>query len=176
MSIANLGAFQFPSNNINNSLANIVMNNVDEGIMITDQHSRIIYVNKKFEVITGLKFSEIKNTTPKTLQSHIQELAFFEKMKEVVMKTGKWQGELWNRTKNREFFLQSLSVLAIHNDEGQIENFIGIFSDLLHNKSIENEYLQQVSYYDPLTALPNRFLFEKRVVSAIMRTEQRMNP
>lgn len=175
MSTADLEAFQFPSNNLDEQLANVAMNNVEEGIIITDQYNRIIYVNHKFETITGFSFTEVKGKTPKVLQSGIQDLSFYEKMKEVVRKTGKWRGELWNRKKNGNIYLQSLTIVAIKNNENTIENFVGILSDLLHSRSVERKYLQHVTYYDPLTSFPNRFLFEKRVVSTIRRYEHSNN-
>lgn len=173
MSIANFEDFELPADSINNQLANIALNNIDEGVMITNSHNQIIYVNKKFEKITGFTFAEVKGKTPRNLQSGIQELSFYENMKQVVIQTGKWQGELWNRTKSGEVYLQSLSIIAIKNDQDEIENVIGIFSDLLHNDSLENEYLQNITYYDSLTNLPNRFWFEKRVVSVLQSSHDK---
>lgn len=172
MTMVNLEVFQFPSNNLNKQLANVAMNYVNEAIMITNKHNQIMYVNNKFEQITGYTFREVRGKTPKTLQSGIQGLSFYEKMKRIVKNTGKWQGEIWNRTKNGEIYLQSLSIIAVKNTFDQIEHFIGIFSDLFHNKSIENEYLHQTHYFDRLTTLPNRALFEKRVVSSLKLSEQ----
>jgi len=176
MSIANFGDFHIPANELSDKLANIALNHMDEGVMITNEHNQIIYVNRKFEKIMGFTFAEVKGKTPKALQSGIQELSFYEKMKETVAKTGKWQGELWNRTKEGRVFLQSLSLVAIKNRSGEIANFIGIISDLFHSETVENECFQQVAYYDSLTSLPNRFLFEKRVVSSLKQAEQSHEP
>src|SRR5690625_1909257 len=117
MSTGNSEKFRFPSNNLDKQLANVALNNMEEGVMITDQYNRIIYINNKFETLTGFSFDEVKGKTPKTLQSGIQEFSFYEQMKEVVIKTGKWQGELWNRTKSGKMLLQSLSITAIKNNE-----------------------------------------------------------
>src|SRR5690625_793358 len=159
MTILDLDEYQFPSNNFNEQLANIAMNHVDDAIMITDKYNQIMYVNRKFQKITGYTFEDVRGKTPKSLQSGIQELSFYERMKEEVKKTGKWQGELWNRRKNGEIYLQSLSIIAIKNEYGKIENFIGIFSNLFQSKVVESENLQNISYYDSLTSLPKRALF-----------------
>lgn len=173
MTILDLDEYQFPSNNFNKQLANIAMNHVDDAIMITDKYNQIMYVNRKFQKITGYTFEDVRGKTPKSLQSGIQELSFYERMKAEVKKTGKWQGELWNRRKNGEIYLQSLSIIAIKNEYGKIENFIGIFSNLSQSKVVESENLQNISYYDSLTSLPKRALFEKRIITAIKMSEQR---
>ena len=176
MSVLNFGSFQFPSTNLNEELANIALNHIDEGVMITDRENKIVYINKKFEQTTGYTFEEIKGKTPKALQSGIQDFSFYEKMKEVVDKTGKWKGELWNRTKNGKVYLQTLSILALKDSKGNIQNFIGIFSDLFKNKLGENEPFQSMtSYYDTLTDLPNRIIFEKRSLATLKDAEQNNN-
>ncbi len=176
MSTANLEEFNYPSDQVNSEMANIALNNIEQGIMITNKHNHIIYVNKKFEDITGYEFDEIKGKTPKKLQSGIQDLSFYENMKEVVIQTGYWQGELWNRTKSGDVFLQSMKIIAIKNEKKEIVNFIGIFSDILNNQSIKKEYMHHVTYYDMLTSLPNRFLFEKRVVASLKQANRSEKP
>lgn len=176
MSVANLEDFNFPSDEISSEMANIALNNIQQGIMITNKHNQIIYVNQKFEDITGYTFNELKGKTPKKLQSGIQEFSFYEKMKKVVIQTGKWEGELWNRTKSGEVVLQSMTIIAIKNENNEIVNFIGVFSDILNNRTIQKEYLHHVTYYDLLTSLPNRFLFEKRVVASLKQSSQSKKP
>ncbi len=169
--------FPISSNDIDFELANIAMNHINEAIMFTDDKNRIIYVNKKFEETTGYTFDEIKGKTPKALQSGIQDFSFYEKMKDIVTRTGRWQGELWNRTKNGKVYLQYLSIIAIKDKAGKIKNFVGIFSDLTNKRNIDNQTFQYLSsYYDSLTGLPNRIIFEKRALSTLKRAEQTKNP
>lgn len=149
------------------NLVNIAMNHIDDAIMLSNERNEIIYVNRKFEQITGYTLSEVKGKTPKDLQSGIQELSFYEQMKKEVIEHGKWQGELWNRRKNGEIYLQSLSIIAIKNKQGKIENFIGLISNLFQSKVVELSDSHNDTYYDSLTSLPKRSLFEKRLYSTM---------
>src|SRR5690625_2900389 len=153
------------------NLNKLVIENVNEGIMITNKHNQILYVNKKFEEITGYTYEEIAGKTPKTLQAGIQELSFYEKMKETVRTTGRWQGELWNRTKSGEIYLQSLTIIAVKDKEDHIQNFIGIFSNTLYS-TVERRQKYLENFYDPLTSLPNQFLFEKHMDSVIKHANE----
>src|SRR5699024_1071358 len=116
---------------------------------------------------TGYTLSEVKGKTPKDLQSGIQEFSFYEQMKNEVIEHGKWHGELWNRHKNGEIYLQSLSIIAIKNKYGKIKNFIGLISNLFQSKVMELSDFHNDTYYDSLTSLPKRSLFEKRLYSTL---------
>lgn len=173
MTTVNMGLKQVQSNNnLSNSLVKIAMNYINEGIIITDKDNLIIYVNEKFEKMTGFTFKEIKNKTPKIFQSGVQGLEFYQKLKEDLIKKGKWEGELWNRSKKGDIYLQALKIIAIKNEQNEIENYIGISKDILQNRSINMRYLENVTYHDELTTLPKRSLFEKRVISAVKIAKQ----
>ena len=177
MSTMNIETYPFPSKEIDFDLANIALNHIDQAVMFTDHRNRIIYVNKKFEETTGYSFEEIRGKTPKALQSGIQDQQFYEKMKDTVKRTGRWQGEIWNRTKSGKVYLQYLSIMAVKNKEDKVTNFIGILSDITNKRNIDNETIQYFSsYFDPLTGLPNRIIFEKRALSALNHAKRLEKP
>ena len=177
MSAMNLETYRFRSNNMDFELANVALNHINQAVMITDQRNRILYVNKKFEETTGYSFEEIRGKTPKALQSGIQELQFYENLKNSVKRTGRWQGEIWNRTKSGKVHLQYLSIIAVKDNEDKITNFIGILSDITNKQNIDNETIQYFSsYFDAATGFPNRIIFEKRALSALKNTEKTGKP
>lgn len=49
---------------------------------------------------------------------------------------------------------------------GQLDNYVGIFSDITQRKISEKE-IHNLAFYDPLTRLPNRRLLNERLVHAI---------
>lgn len=164
-----------PNYNEADKLVNVAMNHIDDAIMLSNEKNEIIYVNRKFEQLTGYTLEEVKGKTPKDLQSGIQEFTFYEQMKKEVLKTGKWQGELWNRKKNGEIYLQSLSIIAVKSEEGKIKNFIGLIGNLFQSKLTDIDEFDNKIYYDSLTSLPKRSLFEKRLNSTLALAKQNKN-
>lgn len=157
----------FPKTNHYENAVNVVLNNIHKGIVYTNSRNEILYINNKFTEITGYTFEEVKGKTPKFMQSGIQGENFYDEMKSDIDKFGKWKGKLWNRTKYGDIYLQELEVFAFKDEEGKIENFIGFLSKLSGHEMLEYTDKQDADYYDPLTTLPNRILFEKRLHSTL---------
>ncbi|HLS23299.1 MAG TPA: EAL domain-containing protein [Pseudogracilibacillus sp.] len=144
-----------------------ILQNIDKGVVFTNEQNKIIYINDKFSEITGYTLSEIKGKTPKFLQSGIQNESFYDEMRNEVLKNGKWKGKLWNRTKDGEIYLQQLSIYTLKNKKGKIENFIGFVEKLSGQHSISHVDQLDDEYYDSLTNLPNRVLLSKRLHSSL---------
>ena len=73
-----------------------------EAILITDDRSRIVYVNRSFSRITGYTPKEVVGKTPRILHSDRQSADFYTHMWKCIHATGQWQGEIWNRRRNGE--------------------------------------------------------------------------
>ena len=84
-----------------------------EGIMITDQRGVIERVNRAFTEITGYSAAEAIGQTGRLLHSGHQDAAFYAAMWEGLLRTGAWQGEIWNRRKNGELYAEWLSITAV---------------------------------------------------------------
>lgn len=145
--------------------------NTAEGVLLTDAQGAIISVNPAFTRITGYAESEILGANPRMLQSGRHDPAFYGQMWKEVRATGHWQGELWNRRKNGEVFPEWLTISAVLDDEGQVQNFVGVFSDISHIKRSEAE-LERLAHYDPLTDLPNRALLNAHLGHALDRAKR----
>lgn len=72
-----------------------------------------------------------------------------------MQQAGHWRGEIWNRRKNGEIFPEWLSINVVHNEQGEISNYIGTFIDISERKSTE-AHIRRLSELDALTELPNR--------------------
>jgi diguanylate cyclase (GGDEF)-like protein len=85
-----------------------------------------------------------------------------------IKTTGQWYGEVWNRRKNGEMYLEILTICAVSNDAGELQNYIGMFGDISTMK--ENiQKLEQIANYDLLTNLPNRSLLADRLSQAMLQ-------
>lgn len=126
-----------------------------EGIMVTDTDNRIISINESFTRITGYERDEVIGKDPKLLKSFRQDSDFYRALWDVLNRKGVWHGEVWNRRKNGSLYPQALSITCLRNDEGNVENYIGTFTDISQRKAFE-EQLEHMAQSDSLTDLPNR--------------------
>lgn len=133
-----------------------------EGIMITDAENRIIQINDSFTRITGYLFDDVKGKNPNILGSSSHDYQFYQEMWNAIKNQGEWHGEVWNMRKNGAIYPQALSITCYHNQEGEIENYIGTFTDISQRKAFE-EQLEHLAQSDSLTDLPNRRSLSRRL-------------
>jgi diguanylate cyclase (GGDEF)-like protein/PAS domain S-box-containing protein len=142
-----------------------------EGIMITDAKSRIEFTNPMFTQLTGYNADEVIGKTPALFSSGRHDKAFYDQMWQALAREGVWRGEIWNRRKTGELYLESLTITAVTDDNGIITHYAALFTDITQNRHNE-ERIRQLAYYDALTGIPNRRLMEDRLEHAIRQTHR----
>lgn len=155
-------------------LAATVFGNTADGIIITDAQGTIISVNRAFKQITGFSAEEAIGATPSILRSEHQDAAFYEAMWATLLAGDVWQGEIWNRRKSGELFPEWLTISPVRSSDGEISNFVAVFSDISTIKRSQAE-LEHLAHYDPLTDLPNRVLFKDRAIRAFEQAQRHGN-
>ncbi len=138
-----------------------------EGITITDRSGTILEVNDAFTRITGYTREEVLGLNPRMLQSGLHSGEFYENMWSSLNREGHWSGEIWNRTKRGDIYAEMLTINAIHNAKGDVEQYVGMFTDITELKEQEQR-LEHISRYDALTGLPNRTLLGDRLRQAMV--------
>lgn len=147
-------------------LASAVFEKMSDGVLITDSNQKIITINSAFSKISGYAFEEIKGKTPNTFSSGWHDNAFYQKLWSDINKKGQWNGEVIDRRKNGELYTAELNIIALHNKNGILTNYISIVNDISEKKQKES-LIHNLAYFDSLTNLPNRVLFQERVISKI---------
>lgn len=128
-----------------------------DGMLISDQHNRIIKVNQAFQKISGYSESEVIGQTPAILQSGRHDKSFYECMFAQLANKGTWEGEVWNKRKNGEIYPEWLSISSVQDYLGQVSHYVATFKDISERKASERQ-IRQLNYYDSLTRLANRTL------------------
>ncbi|GLI04577.1 MFS transporter [Paenibacillus tyrfis] len=116
-------------------LATEIIENTAEAIVITDLKGTIRQVNPAFTKVTGYTQEEIVGENPRILKSGKQPSDFYAAMWKTIKEKGFWQGEIWNRRKNGDEYLQWLTISAIKNDAGEVKHYAGMFSDISELRS-----------------------------------------
>jgi len=153
-------------------LAERVIESSFEGIMVTDKDVRIEFVNPAFTQLTGYSPDEVIGRTPEVLSSGRHDAEFYKRMWQSLTTHGYWRGEIWNRRKTGELYLELLTITAITDDQGQTTHYAGLFTDITQNRKNE-EQIRQLAYYDALTGVPNRRLLEDRLEHAIRHAHRK---
>jgi len=143
-----------------------------EGIVISDSENRIIEVNNTFLDITGFSCAEVIGKNPNILQSGRNDPIIYREMWKHLNQDGFWRGEIWNRKKDGEEYLENLTISVVYDDNQAVKNYVAIFTDVTQQK-LQQQQLLHIAHYDTLTNLPNRSLFSDRMHQAMAQSLRR---
>ena len=130
--------------------------NISEGVFITNTQFKFISVNNAYCSYTG---ETREQALASYMHFHLYPDAFTEEIKKTLKTKGNWSGEVESVRVNGERYEMELNIDAVHDDDGSISHFVGVFSDITSRKNTEKELLK-LSNIDPLTELPNRSFFQ----------------
>lgn len=140
-------------------------------ITITDKDRNFVSVNPAFTKITGYTDAEVLGCNPKILSSGKHDSNFYRRMWEELNQHDRWSGEIWNRHKNGELFLEWINISVIRDENGEICNYASVFADITQRLAAE-EKMRHLAHHDCLTNLPNRLLLNDRLSQAILQAQR----
>jgi diguanylate cyclase (GGDEF)-like protein/PAS domain S-box-containing protein len=152
-------------------LAALVFENSSEAMLVTDADNIILNVNAAFMRMTGYSREEVIGKDPKILGSGEQSPAFYQAMWQSINATGSWHGEIRNKRKSGEIYIEEIVINTIFDNFGRPQRRVALFSDITHRKQTEEQIWQQANF-DPLTGLPNRSLFRERMGGEIKKAQR----
>lgn len=141
-------------------------------IMLSTPDARITYVNRMFHSVTGYQASEVLGRAPSVLSSGLHSAEFYQAMWKNLTDHGRWEGLIWNRRKNGENYPQWLTIYPVEYNDNRL--FAGVFMDV-GELTAGNERLASLAYYDPLTELPNRSLFQEFLKARVSQRDPATN-
>jgi len=147
-------------------LGNQVCELTPQAIMVTDKDNLIIRINKAFSDITGYQADEVLGRHPKILNSDRHKESFYEALWTRLHDDKLWKGEVFSRRKNGEVYLQSLTVKLLHDEQGNIEHYIAMFTDITQERE-QALHFKQLAEFDNLTNLPNRIVLQQSFESTL---------
>ncbi|MDD4926527.1 MAG: CHASE domain-containing protein [Methylotenera sp.] len=110
-----------------------------EGMLVTDANNIILRVNSAFTRITGYRSEEAVGNTPNLLKSGNQDTGFYNSMWESIGREGYWEGEIWNKSKNGEVYLEHLTITSIKDNAGAVTNYVATLTDITERNRLNAE-------------------------------------
>ncbi|MBO1255897.1 diguanylate cyclase [Alteromonas sp. 5E99-2] len=156
------------------SLPSHIFKYSSDGVMLTDNKSNILDINTKFEAITGYSKADVIGRNPNLLSSGIHDKSFYDKMSLSLKESGNWTGDIWNKHKNGEVYLENLSITVIYDEDHRPMFYLAIIRDITAQRLLRNK-LEYDSLYDSLTHLPNRRLLAETLKKSMQQTKQQEN-
>lgn len=152
-------------------LASAVFNIADEAMVVTNPQNEIISVNPAFTIVTGYAPEEAIGRNPNMLSAKTHSKAFYQALWTQLVETGSWSGEVLNRKKSGEVYVEWLSIKRVLDDQRQLTHHVAVFSDITARKAAEGR-IRHLAMHDALTDLPNRTLLTERIEQAIIRVRR----
>lgn len=154
-----------------NQMLASVLENTNQGVVITNTAGEIEWINQAYTKITGYDEADVKGNNPRLLQSGKHDDAFYEKMWHDILTYGSWTGEIWNRRKNGDVFPEFLKIFSIKDEQGDVVRFVGIFIDNTEAKAHEKQ-IDVLETKDTLTGLYNRSYLIQYLERLLKDTDQ----
>jgi PAS domain S-box-containing protein len=111
-------------------------------VIITDLKGNIEYVNETFITITGYSRDEVIGRNPRLLKSGKTPSKTYVDMWATLTKGDPWQGEVINRNKYGDEYIELIKITPVRQSNGNITHYLGLKEDITARKQAEL-HLQQ---------------------------------
>ena len=151
--------------------AQVTLKSIADGVITTDVHGRIDYMNPMATTITGWVHTAAKGLAIETVYHPTSDADELEQLNPVTecIRTGDsvmfTNIRLLNREDGKEFAIRD-SASPIRNQEGEMIGVVLIIHDVTHIRDMSQQLAFQASH-DAHTGLLNRRAFEQRVLHAL---------
>ena len=152
-------------------MAATVFEHSTAAILVTDPAGYIVQVNEAFSRISGYASSDALDQLPSLLTSSQVPAEQLHFILDQLRHSGSWEGEVRLKRKGGGDYPAWVGITAVQDDEGDLVSYVAFFSDISERKASEQR-IHRLAYYDPLTLLPNRTLFQDRLHTALQAADR----
>ena len=155
-------------------MAATVFEHSTSAILITDPAGYIVQANEAFTRVSGYEVSQVLDQLPGMLTVEAEQESHLRYILKQLNQSGTWEGEIRLKRRSGEHYPAWVGITAVVDDEGDLASYVCFFSDISERKASEQR-IHRLAYYDALTHLPNRTLFQDRLHSALQQAERQQS-
>lgn len=152
-------------------MAATVFEHSTSAILITDPAGYIVQANEAFSRVSGYAVSDVLDQLPSMLTVDEQQESHLRYVVKQLHQRGSWEGEVWLKRRDGDHYPAWVGITAVLDDEGDLASYVCFFTDISERKASEQR-IHRLAYYDALTHLPNRTLFQDRLYNALQQAER----
>ncbi len=142
---------------------------ITEAAPFREPGPRIVFVNEAFERRTGYARDEVIGRSPRFLQGPDTQRAQLDRIRAALEQWERVRVDLVNYTKAGEPYWVDLDVSPVWDESRRLTHWVAVGRDITERKRDE-EKIQYLAFYDPLTQLPNRRMLMDRLREAAGET------
>ena len=106
-------------------------------IASTDVSGAITYANDKFVEVSGYSLDELIGKDHRILNSGNKPKSYWKEMYETVASGNIWKDQVKNIARNGSYYWVDTSIIPFLDEDGKINSYISIRTDITHQKKIE---------------------------------------
>jgi PAS domain S-box-containing protein len=122
----------------------------DQAVIITNREGVVEWTNPAFTKLTGYTLEEIRGKTPRILKSGRQDPAFYAELWRTISAKETWHGELINRRKDGQEYIEEMTISPVTDDNEEIAHFIAIKQDVTAVREAQKHLRQSERRYRTL--------------------------
>lgn len=142
-----------------------------DAVMIAAASGAIEYVNAAFEKLTGYAAAEAIGRHPSMFKSGEHDDAFYARLRAALEQGRSFRAVFINRNKGGSLYHEEKTISPIRDRSGRTTHFVSVGRNVNARIATERR-LHYLAYYDVLTGLPNRTLFQKQLDEVLEREAQ----
>ena len=131
-------------------------------VLVTDQQGIIVFANARMSQLTGYSIGELVGKKPSMLSAKETKRETYDDLWRTILSGQVWHGNLMNRRKNGDIYIESIFIAPIKNPEDQKIYFVGFWHDETERQKAEEALNDQLHEFenrsrtDELTGQYNR--------------------
>ncbi len=143
-----------------------------DSVIVTNLSAEIEYVNAAFIRNTGYEKEEVIGKNPRVLQSGITSQETYSEMWHALQEGKVWQGELVNKRKDGEEYIEWATISPVRNEHGEVTHYLGIKQNITERRRLEEDRIRAERVVDKFFNQP----MSLNMIASLDGVIRRVNP